>query len=76
MQHLNASRVHMVTLPVQYAADRNRVVPIPRQAAMVWSALRHDKPIPAAATKGSVADQVKAKKVVEARPAPSATHRE
>ncbi|MFI1092911.1 LCP family protein [Streptomyces sp. NPDC020917] len=75
MQHLSASHVHMVTLPVQYAADRNRVVPIPSQAAMVWAALRADKPIPAAATKGSVADEEKVRKVVEARPAPTPSHR-
>ncbi|SEO22399.1 LCP family protein [Actinacidiphila rubida] len=67
MQHLKASQVHMVTLPVQFAADRNRVVPIPAKAAMVWSALRADKPIPPAATKGSVANEVKARKVVSAR---------
>ena len=73
VQHLSASHVHMVTLPVQYAADRNRVQPIPSKAAMVWAALRADKPIPPAATKGSVADEVKAKKVVAARPGPTPT---
>ncbi len=56
----------MVTLPVHYAvSDPNRVEPIDRQAAMVWAALRADRPIPAAATKGSAADRVDAKKVVE-----------
>ena len=66
VQHLHAKNVHMVTLPVHYAvSDPNRVEPIDRQAAMVWAALRADRPIPAAATKGSAADRVDAKKVVE-----------
>ncbi|MBY8879608.1 LCP family protein [Actinacidiphila acidipaludis] len=73
MQHLDASHVHMVTLPVQYAADRNRVEPIASKAAVVWAALRADKPIPPSATKGSVADEAKAKKVVAARQAPTST---
>ncbi|MFF6957761.1 LCP family protein [Streptomyces sp. NPDC008317] len=64
---LDSTNVHMVTLPVQYAvSDPNRVEPMPAQAAMVWAALRADRPIPAAATKGSAADEVNAKKVVGA----------
>lgn len=66
---LDSKNVHMVTLPVQYAvSDRNRVEPIQAQAAMVWAALRADRRIPAAATKGSAADEVNAKKVVGAEP--------
>lgn len=76
VQHLRSGRVHMVTLPVRYApGDPNRVQPIPSRAAMVWAALRADKPIPAAATKGSVAGEAGAGKVVggtAASPAPSA----
>jgi LCP family protein required for cell wall assembly len=69
---LKSGKVHMVTLPVQYSvSDPNRVEPIDRQATMVWAALRADQPIPAAATKGSVADEVNAKKVVGASPRPS-----
>ncbi len=65
VRHLKAANVHMVTLPVRYAvADPDRVQPIDRQAAMVWAALRADKPIPAAATKGSVAERGGAGKVV------------
>ena len=65
VQHLKAGNVHMVTLPVRYAADDpGRVEPIERQAAMVWAALRADKPIPAAATRGSVGTDVNAAKVV------------
>jgi LCP family protein required for cell wall assembly len=70
VQHLDTKNVHMVTLPVRYVpSDPNRVEPIGRQAAMVWSALRADKPVPAAATRGSAADDVNANKVVEATPA-------
>jgi LCP family protein required for cell wall assembly len=54
VRNLNSADVHMVTLPVRYApSDPNRVQPIDAQAAMVWAALKADKPIPAAATKGS-----------------------
>ncbi|SFF35122.1 transcriptional attenuator, LytR family [Actinacidiphila alni] len=77
---LDSSDVHMVTLPVQYAvSDPNRVEPIQAQAAMVWAALKADRPIPAAATKGSAADDVNAGKVVGGgggstpRPSDSAT---
>jgi LCP family protein required for cell wall assembly len=78
VRHLDSKNVHMVTLPVRFAVSNpNRVEPIDRQAAMVWSALRADKPIPAAATKGSAANDVNAKKVVEgpASPKRSATPR-
>lgn len=69
---LPSGKVHMVTLPVQYAvSDPNRVEPIDKQAAMVWAALKADRPIPAAATKGSAADAVDAKKVVGATPTPA-----
>jgi LCP family protein required for cell wall assembly len=65
VQHLHSGNVHMVTLPVRFdPANPNRVEPIDAKAAMVWAALRADKPIPAAATKGSVADRVDAGKVV------------
>jgi LCP family protein required for cell wall assembly len=64
-RNLNSKNVHMVTLPVQYAvSDPNRVEPIAAQADMVWAALKADRAIPAAATKGSVADEVNAGKVV------------
>ncbi|BBB00209.1 putative transcriptional regulator [Actinacidiphila reveromycinica] len=65
VQHLNAGNVHMVTLPVRYdPADHNRVEPLPAQTARVWAALRADRPIPADATKGSVADREDAGQVV------------
>lgn len=65
VRNLDSADVHMVTLPVQYAvSDPNRVEPITAQADVVWAALKADRPIPASATKGSVADEVNAKKVV------------
>ena len=68
VRNLKSGHIHMVTLPVRYApADRNRVQPIEAKAAMVWAALRADKPIPAAAVQGSAADKVDAGKVVGAR---------
>ncbi|SEF91195.1 transcriptional attenuator, LytR family [Actinacidiphila yanglinensis] len=80
VQHLDSGNVHMVTLPVRYAPDNpDRVEPIDAKAAMVWAALRADRPIPAAATQGSAADHVEAGKVVRGdgappdRPAPSAS---
>ncbi|MFC9731314.1 MULTISPECIES: LCP family protein [Streptomyces] len=49
---LGADDVHMITMPVEYAAwDRNRVVPLEAQAEQVWKALRADRPIPASATR-------------------------
>jgi hypothetical protein len=63
----------MITLPVTYSvSDPNRVVPIDAEATMVWSALKADKPIPAAATKGSVATTGSAGSVVSPSPTPSA----
>jgi LCP family protein required for cell wall assembly len=72
LQKLSSSDVHMITLPVTYStSDLNRVVPIDSQAATVWAALRADKPIPAAATKGSAAAGETAGNVVSPSPTPS-----
>jgi LCP family protein required for cell wall assembly len=69
IRNLDSRHVHMVTLPVQYAiSDPNRVEPLQAQAAMVWAALKADRPIPAAATRGSAGDDVNARKVVGADP--------
>ncbi|MEW1861764.1 LCP family protein [Streptomyces sp. NBC_00669] len=74
VQHLHSGDVHMVTLPVRYdPANPNRVEPIRAQADIVWAALRADKPIPADATKGSVADHVDAGKVVGGKATAPAT---
>jgi LCP family protein required for cell wall assembly len=65
VQHLDSGNVHMVTLPIRYVpGDRDRVEPLDARAAMVWAAMRADRPIPAAATKGSVAGRVDAGNVV------------
>jgi LCP family protein required for cell wall assembly len=62
---IDSRHVRTVTLPVRYAPDDpNRVEPLTSGAAMVWAALRADRPVPAAATQGSVAEQTKAGKVV------------
>ncbi|MFG1811243.1 LCP family protein [Streptomyces sp. NPDC049040] len=72
VRSLKSGHIHMVTLPVRYdPADRNRVQPIEAKAAMVWAALRADKPIPAAAVQGSAADRVDAGKVVGPSDTPS-----
>jgi LCP family protein required for cell wall assembly len=74
VRNLKSGHIHMVTLPVRYApSDRNRVQPIEAKAAMVWAALRADRPIPASAVKGSAADKVDAGKVVGTGNAPSAS---
>jgi LCP family protein required for cell wall assembly len=72
LQHLHSGNVQMVTLPVRYdPADPNRVEPMPRQAAMVWAAMRADRPVPAAATKDSAASRTDTGRVVESGPAPT-----
>ncbi|MER6100334.1 LCP family protein [Streptomyces sp. NPDC001728] len=51
---IGAQNVHMVTMPVEYdPRDPNRVVPLEAQAEQVWTALKKDLPIPAAATEGT-----------------------
>ncbi|MEU3602039.1 LCP family protein [Streptomyces sp. NPDC006798] len=53
---IGPSDVQMVTLPVGYDPyDPNRVVPIDSDARQVWQALRHDRPVPAAALRDSAA---------------------
>jgi LCP family protein required for cell wall assembly len=66
LQDLTTQDVTMVTLPVKYdPADPNRVVPLQPGARTVWSALRHDRPIPRSATKGSAGDTGDADGVIE-----------
>lgn len=61
LKDIGPSRMTMTTLPVEYDPDApNRVLVDEDKAALVWSALRHDKAIPAKA-KGSAtghADEV------------------
>ncbi|HEY5836639.1 LCP family protein [Streptomyces sp.] len=70
---LDSAHVRMVTLPVRYAAsDPNRVQPIEARAAMVWAALKADRPIPAAATEGSIAEKTGGTPLVDS-PSPAPT---
>jgi LCP family protein required for cell wall assembly len=80
VRNLRSEHVRMVTLPVRYSvSDPNRVEPIPARAAMVWAALRADRPVPAAATRGSAAEDVDAGTIIGSRtgsrpgPAPAPT---
>ncbi|WP_299529034.1 LCP family protein [uncultured Streptomyces sp.] len=58
LKGLNPSHVDMVTLPVTYdPADPNRVLPLQEAGAQVWTALRHDEPVPASATVDSAGDK-------------------
>ncbi|MDO0925716.1 LCP family protein [Streptomyces sp. TG1A-8] len=54
LRGIGASDLTMVTMPVRYdPADPNRVLVQEAKARLVWTALREDRPIPAAATKGT-----------------------
>ncbi|WP_225834802.1 LCP family protein [Streptomyces sp. NK08204] len=54
LKGIGSSHMSMVTMPVRYdAADLNRVLPQQAKDRLVWDALKHDRPIPKAATKGT-----------------------
>ncbi|ELS56514.1 LCP family protein [Streptomyces viridochromogenes] len=54
LKGISAKNMTMVTMPVQYdPADPNRVIVAEAKAKQVWTALKNDKPIPKAATKGT-----------------------
>ncbi|MFJ9901693.1 LCP family protein [Streptomyces sp. NPDC101152] len=60
LQGIGSSRMHMVTMPVQYdPADPNRVIIDKAKAQQVWDALRKDLPIPPNATKGTASGEAK-----------------
>lgn len=66
LKGLDSENIQMITLPVQYdPADPNRVVPLEKPAQQVWTALKHDKPIPASATEKSAGDKGDAGSVVK-----------
>ena len=66
LKGLASKNVHMVTMPVQYdPADPNRVVPMEKSAGQVWSALKHDRVIPASATEKSAGDKGSAGQIVQ-----------
>ncbi|WP_425442623.1 LCP family protein [Streptomyces indicus] len=57
---ISPERTRMLTLPVTYdARDAGRVLPLDKASDQVWTALRHDRPVPADATSSSVGDQGK-----------------
>lgn len=60
LKGISASKMHMVTMPVRYdPADPNRVVVLTKKAQQVWTALKNDEPIPAAATKDTATGEAK-----------------
>ncbi|MFD6419156.1 LCP family protein [Streptomyces sp. NPDC060194] len=65
LKDIGGKNLDMVTMPVVYdTSDVNRVVPLEKQSAQVWAALKADRPIPASATKDSAGDKGEAGKVV------------
>ncbi|WP_424211775.1 LCP family protein [Streptomyces sp. BI20] len=63
---IDAEDLTMITLPVRAdTRDPNRVVPLDAETAMVWDALRADRPIPAEATAASEGDKGKAGEYVK-----------
>ncbi|GHF62096.1 LCP family protein [Streptomyces griseosporeus] len=60
LKGIGASDMHMVTMPVQYdPADPNRVIVARAKAQQVWTALKNDRPIPAAATEGTATGEAR-----------------
>lgn len=58
LQGIGAGDMRMITLPVTTdARDANRVAPLAKESALVWDALRADRPIPAEATENSTGDK-------------------
>ncbi|RZB16650.1 LytR family transcriptional regulator [Streptomyces sp. F001] len=60
LKGISASKMHMVTMPVQYdPADPNRVLLDEPKAQQVWTALKNDRPIPKSATEGTATGEAK-----------------
>ncbi|WP_406365545.1 LCP family protein [Streptomyces sp. NBC_00645] len=60
LKGISSSHMAMVTMPVQYdSADANRVLVDKDKAELVWKALKDDRPIPKAATKGTATGTAK-----------------
>ncbi|MFG2295605.1 LCP family protein [Streptomyces sp. NPDC048603] len=62
---IDSQDMQMITLPVAGdTRDPNRVVPLQKESALVWEALRADRPIPAEATEKSAGDKGTAGSVI------------
>ncbi|MFJ8026296.1 LCP family protein [Streptomyces sp. NPDC096311] len=60
LKGISSSNMNMVTMPVQYdSADANRVLVDKAKAKLVWTALKNDRTIPKAATKGTATGTAK-----------------
>ncbi|GAX51362.1 LCP family protein [Streptomyces olivochromogenes] len=60
LKGISSSNMNMVTMPVQYdSADANRVLVDKAKAQQVWTALKNDRTIPKAATKGTATGTAK-----------------
>ncbi|MEU0037153.1 MULTISPECIES: LCP family protein [unclassified Streptomyces] len=60
LKGIGSSHMNMVTMPVQYdSADANRVLVDEAKSKLVWNALKDDRAIPAAATKGTATGTAK-----------------
>ncbi|MGW1504772.1 LCP family protein [Streptomyces mirabilis] len=60
LKGISSSNMNMVTMPVQYdSADVNRVLVDKAKAQLVWTALKNDRTIPKAATKGTATGTAK-----------------
>jgi LCP family protein required for cell wall assembly len=60
LKGISSSNMNMVTMPVQYdSADANRVLVDKAKAQLVWTALKNDRTIPKAATKGTATGTAK-----------------
>ncbi|MFH8978812.1 LCP family protein [Streptomyces sp. NPDC017890] len=60
LKGIDASNMNMVTMPVVYdPADANRVLVEKTKADQVWTALKNDRPVPAAATEGTASGGAK-----------------
>ncbi|MCO8304453.1 LCP family protein [Streptomyces hygroscopicus] len=65
LRGIGSGDMKMTTLPVRYDPQNPaRVLPMAKKAGLIWDALRHDRPVPASATKGSAGDATSAGKVV------------
>ncbi|MFF2521503.1 LCP family protein [Streptomyces liangshanensis] len=66
LKDIGGKNLKMITLPVRYdPADENRVLPLAKESKQVWTALAHDRPIPASATKDSAGDKENVGRIVE-----------